>query len=163
MKSRCVRYRGQRASPGLPSFCWRASAPSCRNLPSACILQLPAWWGWSRRHPKDNLEIASYQTIMWRIWKFYTNEFPNILVLRRTIRKISEYICIKRTIRTNIRIYKIYKISEYIKWYERIEEYICIKEKFTNEYSNIFTTENIQIYLYNCVKFINKQIFKNTF
>ena len=57
-KSRCGRYRGQRASPGLPPSYWTASAPSCWNLPSACILLLPAWWGWSRRHPKDNWEIA---------------------------------------------------------------------------------------------------------
>ena len=85
--------------------------------------------------------------------------------------RISKYISIEKNNTKNIRIYLYQKnnTNEYPniflskKWYEHIDEYICIKEKVTNEYSNIFATENIQIYLYNCVKFLYKQIFKNAF
>ena len=58
--------------------------------------------------------------------------------------RISKYISIEKNNTKNIRIYLYQKnnTNEYPniflskKWYERIDEYICIKEKFTNEYSN---------------------------
>ena len=109
---------------------------------------------------------------MWRIWNFDTNEYPNIFVLKKTIRtNVRIYSYQKKDtnmIRTNIRggkysnifeypniqhtmIWKIWyeRISEYIrikKWYERIYEYIRIEKIIRIWYERIFVSENTRIY-----------------
>ena len=111
------------------------------------------------------------QIIVWRIWNFDTNEYPNIFVLKKQYERMSEYICIKKRIRiwyerifvaeniriySNIRIfntllYEKYNTNEYPnifgskKWYERIYEYIRIKKRIRIWYERIFVAENIRI------------------
>ena len=88
-------------------------------------------------------------------------------------KRIFEYIYIKKTIRTNIRIYSYQKndtneypnifvskkwYDEYLnifvskKQYERISEYICIKNMIQIWYERIFVSENIWIYEYICIQ-----------
>ena len=100
-----------------------------------------------RHKPKGNGISGRHCTIVWRIWNFDTNEYPNIFVS-------------KKTIRTNIRIYSYQKnnTNEYPnifvskKWYERISEYIRIKKMIRIWYERIFLTENIRIYEYIYIK-----------
>ena len=89
-----------------------------------------------------------HRNIVWRIWNFDTNEYPNIFVS-------------KKTIRTNIRIYSYQKnnTNEYPnifvskKWYERISEYIRIKNDTNMIQTNIPNRKysNIRIYLYQII------------
>ena len=75
---------------------------------------------------------------------------------------IFEYIFFQKTIRMNIRIYSYQKndTNEYPnifvskKWYERISEYIRIKQMIRIWYERIFVSENIRIYEYIHSKFL---------
>ena len=130
--------------------------------------------------------------IVWRIWNFDTNEYPNIFVLKKTIRtNVRIYSYQKKDtnmIRTNIRGGKYSNIFEYPNiqhtmiwkiWYERISEYIRIKKmirtniriysyqkKDTNmirtnirgrKYSNIFEYPNIRHTMF-CTKVVFKKL-----
>ena len=101
------------------------------------------WW---------EIQSTCFWTIVWRIWNFDTNEYPNIFVLKKTIRtNVRIYSYQKKDtnmIRTNIRGGKYSNIFEYPNiqhsmiwkiWYERISEYIRIKKMIRT---------NIRIYSY---------------
>ena len=70
-----------------------------------------------------------------------TSVDTNIFEYQRPYERISEYIRIKKMIRTNIRIYSYPK-----KAYERIYEYIRIKKMIRIWYERIFVSENTRIY-----------------
>ena len=86
-------------------------------------LENTVWNQW-RRWINKSMKI---QFIVRRIWNFDTNEYPNIFVLKKKQYEwISKYIRIKKTIRTNVRIYS------YKKWYE----YDSIKYSKIFEYTS---------------------------
>ena len=104
------------------------------------VLCLSSWIVWlyelltinsSKTSPSwCSLWLNSNQTRVWHSYGFWYE-------------RISEYICVKKMTRTNIRIY-----SYEIFWYERISEYIRIKILIrTNIRINIWI-ENIWIFEY---------------